>query len=122
MALTVVKSERHGWAVLQVMGEMDVFTSPAVRDGVHEAVAAGRRRMVLDLSQVRFCDSSGIGVLIASRRLMRSCQGEVRLVMPEEGTHVNRVFGVLGVRRLFDISPDLASALEDGTRSLDMPA
>ncbi|KRV50043.1 anti-anti-sigma factor [Wenjunlia vitaminophila] len=110
MALTVTDGERRGWTVLRIEGDMDLVSSPAVRQRVHAAVAKGERRVVLDLTGVTFCDSSGIGVLIASRRLMRSCNGGLRLVMSTEGTHVNRVFTALGVRSLFDVYPELDSA------------
>ncbi|WP_202918143.1 STAS domain-containing protein [Streptomyces cavernae] len=114
--------ERGDWTVLEVSGEMDLVTSPELRQRVHDAVADGHRSLILDLSQVRFCDSSGVGVLIATRRLIRSCQGRLRLVLPahgaEEGSHVNRVMAALGVRRLFDVYPDAAAALDEGASPL----
>ncbi|AZP18584.1 STAS domain-containing protein [Streptomyces aquilus] len=113
-----VTGDKHGdWAVLRVSGELDLVTSPMLRQRVHDAVAEGRHSLVLDLSEVFFCDSSGVGVLIASRRLIRSCQGRLRLILPAqgatEGSHVNRVLGALGVRRLFDVHLDLDSATDD---------
>lgn len=113
-----VTYEEHGpWAVLRVAGELDLMTSPALRRRVHDAVADGRHRLVLDLSEVVFCDSSGVGVLIATRRLIRSCRGRLRLILPgpgaPEGSHVNRVLAALGVRRLFDVHPDLGSATDE---------
>jgi anti-sigma B factor antagonist len=122
VTLNVRDGHRHGWTILQVEGEMDLVSSPGVRQRVHEAVADGDRRLVIDLSRVTFCDSSGIGVLIASRRLMRSCNGGLRLVMPEDGAHVNRVFAALGVRTLFDIYPELTTALDDEAAPLGLPA
>jgi anti-anti-sigma factor len=117
VTLKVMEADQGEWAVLRVSGEMDLVTSPAVRQHVHDAVADGRRSVVLDLSGVRFCDSSGVGVLIASRRLLRSCQGRLRLILPargaEDGSHVNRVLSALGVRRLFEVYPDVASALDE---------
>ncbi|MFZ3559076.1 MULTISPECIES: STAS domain-containing protein [unclassified Streptomyces] len=117
VALKVTESGQGDWAVVRASGEMDLVTSPALRQQVHEAVADGRRSVVLDLSDVLFCDSSGVGVLIASRRLMRSCQGRLRLILPAkgavDGSHVNRVLGALGVRRLFDVYPDVASAVDE---------
>ncbi|MGW3952936.1 STAS domain-containing protein [Streptomyces sp. NPDC004752] len=114
VAFTVTEDEHGGWAVLRVSGELDLVTSPVLRQRVHDAVAEGRRRLVVDLSEVFFCDSSGVGVLIATRRLIRSCRGGLRLILPargaDDGSHVNRVLGALGVRRLFDIHPDLATA------------
>lgn len=95
--------------------ELDLAAGGTVREQLHRAVAEGARSIVLDLSGVRFCDSSGVGVLIAARRLMRSRSGELRLVLPEarDGgccAEVHRIFGSLGVHRLFEIHPDLASA------------
>ncbi|SDL12536.1 STAS domain-containing protein [Streptomyces indicus] len=122
MTLKVTEADRGGWAVIQVSGEMDLVTSPVLRQRVHDAVADGRHSVVLDLSEVLFCDSSGVGVLIAARRLLRSCQGRLRLILPargaEDGSHVNRVLAALGVRRLFDVYPDAVSASDDAAQPL----
>ncbi|MFE0174227.1 STAS domain-containing protein [Streptomyces sp. NPDC059002] len=122
MTLKVTVGEESGWAVLCVSGEMDLLTSPVLRQRVHDAVADGRRSIVLDLSEVLFCDSSGVGVLIATRRLIRSCQGRLRLILPargaEDGSHVNRVLSALGVRRLFEVYPDVGAALDEGATPL----
>ncbi|MFD7864667.1 STAS domain-containing protein [Streptomyces sp. NPDC057682] len=122
MTLKVAATEQGGWTVLRMRGELDLVTSPMVRQSVHDAVAVGRHDVVLDLSEVFFCDSSGVGVLIASRRLMRSCGGRLRLILPargaEEGSHVNRVLAALGVRRLFDVYPDCEAAVDGGSQPL----
>ncbi|WP_028808350.1 STAS domain-containing protein [Streptomyces canus] len=117
VAFNVTGDEQGEWTVLSVSGELDLVTSPVLRARVHDAVAEGRHSLVLDLSEVYFCDSSGVGVLIASRRLIRSCRGDLRLILPAQGaadgSHVNRVLGALGVRRLFDVHPDLDSATDE---------
>ncbi|MER6979561.1 STAS domain-containing protein [Streptomyces carpinensis] len=117
MAFKVTGDEQGEWSVIRVAGELDLVTSPVMRQRVHDVVAEGRHDLVLDLSDVFFCDSSGVGVLIAARRLIRSCRGRLRLILPAggavEGSHVNRVLGALGVRRLFDVYPDLAAAVDE---------
>lgn len=122
MTLKVDEAEDGAWTVLRITGELDIVTSPEVRQRVHEAVAGGRRELVLDLSEVFFCDSSGVGVLIAARRLLRSCQGRLHLILPaggsEDGSHVNRVLAALGVRRLFEIYPDVPAAVDETCRPL----
>ncbi|MDQ0991485.1 anti-sigma B factor antagonist [Streptomyces sp. V3I7] len=134
MAFKVTSVERSGWAVLRVSGELDLMTSPTLRQRVHDAVAEGQHSLVLDLDAVFFCDSSGVGVLIATRRLMRSCRGRLRLILPARGadgtearqseadsggsSHVNRVLAALGVRRLFDVYPDLDAALSEESSPL----
>jgi anti-anti-sigma factor len=121
----VTQAEQNGWTVVTVAGEMDLISSPAVRQKVHDAVADGQRSVVLDLAGVRFCDSSGVGVLIGARRLMRSCAGRLRIVLPDGGSpsvtgdaHVNRVLAALGVRRLFEVFPDLDAAIDEQARPL----
>ncbi len=134
MTLKVTDGEQGEWAMLHVSGEMDLVTSPVLRQRVHDAVADGRRSLVVDLSGVVFCDSSGVGVLIATRRLIRSCRGRLRLVLPAggadevtargamtgrtQGAHVNRVLGALGLRRLFDVYPTLAAAVDEEAEPL----
>ncbi|MEU2022509.1 STAS domain-containing protein [Streptomyces sp. NPDC016469] len=122
MTLKVSETERGGWTVLHIGGELDLLTSATVRQSVHEVVAVGRHDVVLDLSGVQFCDSSGVGVLIALRRLMRSCGGRLRLILPargaEEGSHVNRVLAALGVRRLFEVYPDRDAAVDEEAEPL----
>jgi anti-anti-sigma factor len=122
VALKVDEAEQGSWTVVRISGELDLVTSPVVRQSVHEAVAEGRHDVVLDLSEVFFCDSSGVGVLIASRRLMKSCGGRLRLILPargaEDGSHVNKVLGALGVRRLFEVYPDALSATDEECRPL----
>ncbi|MER5546825.1 STAS domain-containing protein [Streptomyces sp. NPDC002589] len=117
VAFSVTGVEQGEWAVLRVSGELDLMTSPILRQRVHDVVAEGNHSLVVDLSDVFFCDSSGVGVLVAARRLIRSCQGRLRLILPDrgadDGSHVNRVLGALGVRRLFDVRPDLEAATAD---------
>lgn len=66
MTLKVYETEQDTWTVLRIHGELDLVSSPVVRQSVHGAVAEGRHDVILDLSGVLFCDSSGVGVLIAS--------------------------------------------------------
>jgi anti-anti-sigma factor len=118
----VEETEHGAWTVLHITGELDLVTSPEVRRRVHDAVAAGRREVVLDLAEVLFCDSSGVGVLIAVRRLLRSCHGRLHLILPAhaaaDGSHLNRVLAALGVRRLFEIYPDVAAAVDGRSEPL----
>ncbi|MER8231195.1 STAS domain-containing protein [Streptomyces sp. NPDC101490] len=113
--IEVDEDEYGAWTVFRVRGELDLITSPRIRRRVHDAVAGGRHDLVVDLSGVRFCDSSGVGVLIAARRLLRSCGGRLRLILPEDREgHVGKVLATLGVRRLFEVYGSVAEAVEAG--------
>ena len=63
---------RHGDdLVIAVAGDVDMHTAPRLRSFVQEAVAldAGAARVVVDLGDVPFLDSSGMGALLASKRI-----------------------------------------------------
>jgi len=53
--------------VIAVLGEIDLDTVPRLRDAVDAAIAGGSNRLVFDLSQVEFMDSSGISLILATR-------------------------------------------------------
>ncbi|OIV36529.1 hypothetical protein BIV57_15770 [Mangrovactinospora gilvigrisea] len=125
MPLAVGEQEVGNWSVLRLRGALDLASAGRVRAAVHAVVATGGRRLVLDLTGVRFCDSTGVGVLIAARRLMRSCAGELRLVVPpgdsSDGTAVDRIFSALGVRRLFAIHARVEDAAEVAAEGSEEP-
>jgi anti-sigma B factor antagonist len=61
------QQDQDGVAVLRLAGDVDVSQSLAVRDAVGAAIEAGAP-VVVDLSGVRFIDSSGIGILVTAHR------------------------------------------------------
>ena len=74
-----------------------------------EGFQAYRERCVLDLSGVSFLGSSGLAVLVEARDQAQRSSGELRLVCSSR--IVLRALEATGLRELFDISPDLATAL-----------
>jgi len=92
--------------VVEVAGEVDMATSPQVTEAV-EAAPDGCRRVVVDLSEVTFLDSSGLNSLVGSRRSLGARGIELRVVSPSDHV-VRRVFEIaqltdeLGVVETFD--------------------
>src|ERR1039457_1345700 len=83
-------------AVLAVDGELDYEVSPQLRVRLVRAIAAGRRRLVLDLSDVTFIDSTAIGVLAgAIARLDEAGGGSLAVVCTHE--KVLQIFEITGL-------------------------
>lgn len=73
-----------GVAVVALAGEVDFDASPDLRDRISAHIKAGRRRLMLDLTDVTFIDSTAVGVLIgAVTRLRESGDGSLAVVCPE---------------------------------------
>jgi len=93
--------QRDQWTVLHVAGEIDMATSPELRQRVVSLVAEGANYVIIDLSAVGFCDSTGLGVLVAVVKRVRTNGGDLRVVTDDprmidlfELTRLDRVFGV----------------------------
>ncbi|MDQ6698220.1 MAG: STAS domain-containing protein [Actinomycetota bacterium] len=99
MDLRLDVSERDGWAVLAVGGEVDVATAPRLREKLIELVNGGHHRIVVDLSAVEFLDSTGLGVLVGALKRVRTHDGDLGLVCTE--SRVLKVFEITGLTKVF---------------------
>jgi anti-sigma B factor antagonist len=93
-------------AVLALSGEIDLAAGPAVRESLNELIGGGARHVVVDLRQVDFLDSIGLGVLVGAYRRLRDREpaGSLRLVCTNE-----RVIGVFAITGLLALFPMHAS-------------
>jgi anti-sigma B factor antagonist len=110
--------EAHGVQVLRVSGEIDLHSVPRFQDALEKTVAAAEREeapsarvLVVDLSELGFMDSMGLGTLIGSTEGFREGGGEVRLVVL--GGEVMRVLEVTGMGEALRVYPDVPSAVEN---------
>jgi anti-sigma B factor antagonist len=70
--------------VLDLKGPLDMASAPAFRRWVRQLVSAGVSQMVVDLGDVSFVDSSGLGAVIGALRLVREKGGDLRIARPNE--------------------------------------
>ena len=94
-------------AVVTVGGEVDLYTAPQLRDELVGALKDGARRLVIDMSRVEFCDSTGISVLLSAMKRSRDKDGDLELVAPKPA--VTKVLEVTGLDEVFTIHPDLGA-------------
>ena len=88
--------------IVHVNGEVDVSTSPQVREELASLIDGGARRIVLDLRETSFIDSAGLGVLVgALKRLREERDGEI--VLRGMLDPVRRVFDITGLTNVFTV-------------------
>lgn len=107
--VTFARADHGGRRVVHVRGEIDVYTAPLVREKLDEELQAGRIDLVVDLGEVSFLDSTGLGVLVGRLKIARTLGGSLRLVSTDE--RVLKVFSITGLDKVFEIHPDLDTAL-----------
>ncbi|MEU0054216.1 STAS domain-containing protein [Streptomyces sp. NPDC006309] len=108
--LSVVSTSTDGIRVVTLAGEIDHHTGDALRQAL-DATDVPRSRIVVDLGQVTFMDSSGINILIAAYRALGEAGGWLRLAAPTES--VMRTLQIVGVEAVIDCRETLHEALSD---------
>src|SRR5580704_17913123 len=87
--------------VVDLSGEIDVYTSPKVKDAVGELIDRGVYHLVNNLEKVRYIDSTGLGVLIGGLKRVREHGGSVNLVCTNP--QIKKIFDITGLVKIFGI-------------------
>ena len=87
--------------ILKIEGEVDVYTSPQLKEEIVKISQSGVKRLVINLSQVEYLDSTGLGVLIGALKRLREADGNLSLVGP--GMRILRIFEITGLDKIFEI-------------------
>jgi anti-sigma B factor antagonist len=103
-----VGSDTH---VVAVSGEIDLFTAPEFKQAVLAAIDAGAERVIVDLTQVTFIDSSSLGVLIGAHRRLKGRGGNLIVACNRDA--ILKTFRITGLDGVFKLVADVDEALSD---------
>ena len=96
--------------VVAAPAEIDVTTAGQLRAVLLAAAGAGHPTAVVDMTRTLFCDSAGLHALLRAHKRAVSAGGELRLVVPADGT-VPRVLNLTGLDLVIPCFPSMAEAL-----------
>ena len=99
-----------GIPVVAVAGEIDLFTAPEFKRRVQKGLDRDGRRMVVDLSETTFIDSSSLGVLIGAHRRLASRERSLVVVAPSPV--VRKTLRITGLDSLFRVVDTLDEAAD----------
>lgn len=101
---------RHGGrAVVRIAGRLDFLSAGEARQRFVEAVANGQRALVVDLGDVQFIDSSGLGALIGGLKAARQAGGDLRIA--RAGEQARMVLSLTSLDRVFRLYDTVDEAL-----------
>jgi anti-sigma B factor antagonist len=95
-------------------GTLDIATSPTLRAALLEAADRANHEIVVDLTQLEFLDSTGLGALIGAHKRATEHGGSVRLVAHEG--QILRLLRITGLLDVFSVYPSVEAALGDDAR------
>jgi anti-sigma B factor antagonist len=94
--------------VVRLGGELDLYNAAQVRAGLAEACADTPERVVVDLGEVEFIDSTALGVLIETRTKLNNRGG---LLLAAPGLETRRALQISGLDKLFTVHDSVEDAL-----------
>lgn len=108
--LKVTSRSEGDRVVVSVRGEIDLYTVPRLQSALATALTAGAAiQLVVDLSGVDFCDSTGVNVLLAAHRRARETGGNLELSGPRPA--VRKILQVTGLETVFTVIENPAQAV-----------
>ncbi|MEU1537762.1 MULTISPECIES: STAS domain-containing protein [Streptomycetaceae] len=107
-----VSVQRYGTkAVVAPAGELDHHTADLLREPLDTLIEDGFGTLVVDCTQLEFCDSTGLNVLLGTRLKVEAAGGAVHLAGMKPA--VAKVFAITGAEAVFTVHDTLDDALKE---------
>ncbi|MGH2748681.1 MAG: anti-sigma factor antagonist [Actinomycetota bacterium] len=106
LGIDVHKTDSH--SVVDVKGEIDVYTAPKLREKLIELVSEGSYDVVVNLEGVDFLDSTGLGVLVGALKRVKAHDGSLALVCTQD--KILKIFKITGLTKVFPIHDSVDEA------------
>ena len=108
MDLSLDSRESGQRMVVDVGGEIDVYTAPKLRERLVGLVNDGHHDLIVNLEGVDFLDSTGLGVLVGALKRVRAHEGTLVLVCTQE--RLLKIFRITGLAKVFPIYDSVEAA------------
>ncbi len=109
MELTLDSRTDGPFQIIEVGGEIDVYTAPRLREAIVASIDAGHTRLVIDVEKVEFLDSTGLGVLVGALKKVRADGGTLDIVCTQE--RILKIFDITGLDKVFGLHKSVAHAI-----------
>ena len=107
--MQIVKREIESVTILDVKGEIDLYNAPEIRDEINRLIEADRVRLIINLDDVSYIDSSGIGALISGLSNLKKKNGGLKII--NVNGSVRKVFELTKLTTFFEIHNTEQAAL-----------
>ncbi|GKU84637.1 anti-sigma factor antagonist [Niallia sp. NCCP-28] len=94
---------------VKVCGEIDAYTAPKLRERIYSYSEKQGIKMVVDLSDVNYMDSTGLGVFVGVFKNIRANNGELKLINLSE--RLKRLFEITGLADIIDITSKIEGGI-----------
>ncbi len=107
VSLSISRRMDRSVAVVGLAGEMDYANAGQLTTALRGVLEEGHRETVLDLGQLDFLDSGGLGAVVAGWKAANAAGGSLHLVCDRK--HLLQLLGITGLINVFNVHPTLAA-------------
>ena len=100
---------KDGIEVIDVAGTIDISTAPRLRELLIDLVSTDNYQLIVNMDQVEFLDSTGLGVLVGGLKRVRAHDGSLDLVCTQE--RILKIFRITGLTKVFGIHETVDQAI-----------
>ncbi len=109
MDLKLGHYSKDGIEVVDVAGTIDIYTAPRLRELLIDLVSTNNYQLIVNLDQVEFLDSTGLGVLVGGLKRVRAHDGSLDLACTQE--RILKLFRITGLTNVFGIHDTVDQAI-----------
>ncbi|OIK10881.1 anti-sigma factor antagonist [Bacillus sp. MUM 13] len=110
MNINIDVQDNNSQVEVQVKGEIDAYTAPKLRESLFPLSEQNQISLVIDLSEVSYMDSTGLGVFVGLFKSVKAHDGNFRLIGLSE--RLRRLFDITGLADIIDIKSSAEGGLE----------
>lgn len=99
---------RDNYQIFRLTGLLDAFSEPTFRKVIGKCIEEGPRHVILDLSQIDFVDSSGLGALVQLAKQAQSAGGTSQIVT---NARVTQTVKLVRLEQFLSLRPSMEEAL-----------
>ena len=107
--MEITTNEYRRVAVISVSGRIDTSTSTQFEETINDLIDKGHFNLVMDFNEVDFLSSSGLRILVTTRKKLREMGGDVVLANPSQRAADS--VEIAGLDKLFQSYPDREEAI-----------
>ncbi|WP_425449247.1 STAS domain-containing protein [Dethiothermospora halolimnae] len=99
MALQILKEENNDVIIIKPVGEVDIYTSPDLKETLTEIINQSNVNMVIDGEKLEYIDSTGLGVLIGALKKIK--EKERNITITNIKPNIKKLFDITGLNKVF---------------------
>ena len=107
--LSIKEQELEAHVLIEISGEVDIFTCQQLKDTLYQVVDKYGKDMVLECSRLNYIDSTGLGVFVAVLKRVKQIDRNITIINLKDS--ILKLFLITNLDSLFNIKHNANSAL-----------